>query len=89
MIARRQFGSSNGVRNEYGFREGGRQGENELRLNAPVSREPIDRPGVGVVIVGFHGTVVGMSSRVGVRQPSGVLVVRVARVRMLERRLRE
>jgi hypothetical protein len=87
MIVGRRFGDSNGVR--YERNPGGSIGQrcHELRWSASVSGDPIDRPGVGIRIVGLKRPVLGVSVPVGVRELSRVLVVWIARVSVQERRL--
>jgi hypothetical protein len=89
MIVRRQFGNSNDAHNEYNLGEGVGQRYHELRRSASVSSEPIDHPGVGIVVVGFQGPVGRVSFPVGVRQAAGVLMVRIARVCVEKRCLGE
>jgi hypothetical protein len=87
MIVRRQFGNSNDVHSKNNFVEGVWQGDDELCRGVSVSGKPVNHPGVGIVVVGVQRTVTRVSFPVGVREPSGVLVVRIARVGVLERRL--
>jgi len=89
MVARREFGSSNGVHGNHDASRGVRQVGNELRRGATVSGEPNDHPGVRLMVAGFPGTPVRVSSPVGVCETPGVLVVRIARVSVLQRRLRK
>lgn len=87
MIVWRQIGNSSDAHNEYSLGEGVGQRYHELRRGASVSSEPIDHPGVGIVVVGFQGPAGRVSLPVGVRQAASVLMVRIARVRVEERRL--
>jgi len=89
MVARREFGNSSGVRGNRDAGGGVRKDGDKLRRGASVSGEPIDHPGVRLMVAGLPGTAVGVSSPVGVSETSGVHVVRIARVGVLERRLRE
>ena len=65
-------------------------GDQELDRSASISGKPIDHPRVGIVIVCFPGmTLCGCILPMRVGESFGVLVVRIARVGVLKRRLSE
>jgi hypothetical protein len=88
MVVRRQFGNWSVARNEDNFSQRFRRRDDELRRGASVSGEPVDHPGVGVVL-GCPGKTVRTSLPVGMCETTGVFVVRIARVGVLERCLHE
>ena len=87
MIERSQFRNTTASRHENYFGEGIRQLRNKLRRSASVSRQPIDHPGVGGVVVALprRSAVIGFPMSMG--ESSGVLVMRIARVGVLKRSL--
>jgi hypothetical protein len=62
---------------------------NEPRRSASVARQPVNCPGVRIVILGLPGKILGMIFPVSVGESLGVVVTRVARVSVLEWRLHE
>lgn len=89
MVTWRQIWNSEASLQEDNLGEGIRQFDNELCRSVAVSGKPVDHPGVGGVVVGFPGRSVGISLPVGMGESSGVLVVRIARVGVVERRQRK
>jgi hypothetical protein len=89
MIAWYQLRNSDAVSHEDDIGKAIRQLWNKLRRSASVTRQPVDHPGVGRVVVSLPRTAVMVGFPMSMGEASGVLVVRIARVGMLERRLRK
>jgi len=89
MVARYQFSSVDVLSQEDDLSEGIRQLWNKLRRSASVSRQPIDHPGVGGVVVALPRRAVVIGFPVCMGEASGVLVMRIAGVGVLEGCLRE
>ena len=89
MVARRQLWNSDALSHEHNLGEGARQLHNELCRRVAISGKPVDHPGVGVMSVGLPRRPVRIGFPVGVGETAGVLVVRIALVGVLERRLRK
>ena len=89
MVMRRQFWNSDVLPHEYNLGEGIRQLHREIRRSASISGKPFDHPGVGGMVVVFPHGPVRICFPVDVGEASGVLVVRIVRVRVLERCLRK
>ena len=62
-----------------------RQLWNKLRRSASVTRQPVDHPGVGGVVVSLPRTAVMIGFPMSMSEASGVLVDWIARVGVLER----
>lgn len=89
MIARNQLGNPDALPHENYFGYGIWQLRNELRRSATVSCQPVDYPGVGGVSIGLPRRPFRIRFPMCMGEASGVLVVRIARVRVLKRRLRK
>jgi hypothetical protein len=89
MVTWRQIWNSDASLQEDNLGEGIRQLDDELGRSAAVSRKPIDHPGVGGMVVCLPPRPVWIGFPVRVGEASGVLVLRIARVSVLERRLRK
>jgi len=89
MIARYQLRNPNALRHENYFGEGIRQLRNKLRRSASVSRQPIDHPGVGGVVVALPCRACRIHFPMRMGEAAGVLVVRITCMSVQERRLRK
>ncbi|MBI3684767.1 MAG: hypothetical protein HY235_30730 [Acidobacteria bacterium] len=88
MVVWRQIWSPSDLDRETGLGDRLWEGDHELSRSASISSEPIEHPRVGIMVVRLPGTTVsGVGLPVRVDEPLRVLVVRVARVGVLERRL--
>ena len=78
MIAWYQLRNSDAVSHENDMGKATRQLWNKLRRSASVTRQPVDHPGVGGVIVSLPRTAVMIGFPMSMGEASGVLVVRIA-----------
>ena len=87
MVVWRQLRNSSDLDCEPGLSDSLWKGDHELGWSTPVSCKPIQHPRVGVMLR-YPGTSAGgMALPVRVDEPLCVLVLRIACVSMLERRL--
>ena len=89
MIAWYQLSKADALSYEDDVGQAIRQLWNKLRRSASVTRQPVDHPGVGGVVVSLPLRAVMIGFPMSMSEASGVLVDRIARVRVLEGRLRK
>ena len=90
MIARRKVAKPSDLDGENGLTDRLWYVDDELKRSASVARKPIAHSGIGVVVVDLPSRIVSrVAAPMGVDKPFGVLVVLIAFVRVLKRRLDE
>jgi hypothetical protein len=88
MVVRRQLRNPTDFDRERGLADGFRQSDYEPGWSVSVSGKPIEHSRIGIVVVRFPGQAVcGVVLPVCVGKALSVLVVRITRVYVLERRL--